>query len=69
MSDNRDDQFRNSANEESELQALEREKEVLESRPHDGFEDAARVVQLESEIEALDERIEREKQHAERGQG
>ena len=45
MSDNGDDQFRASANEESELQALEREKEALESRPHDGFADAARVVE------------------------
>ena len=69
MSDSRDDQFRASASEENELQALEREKEALENRPHDGFADAARVVRLESEIEALDERMEREKQHAERGQG
>jgi hypothetical protein len=69
MSENCDDQCENSANEESELLALEREKEALESRPHDGFADAARVVRLESEIEALDDRMEREKQHAERGQG
>jgi hypothetical protein len=63
------EQFRNAANEESELQALEREKEAVESRPHDGFADAARVVRLESEIEALDERIEREKQRPTRGEG
>jgi hypothetical protein len=69
MSADRDDQFRNLADEESELQALEREKKAIESRPHDGFADAARVVRLESEIEALDERIEREKQRAERGEG
>jgi hypothetical protein len=67
--DDRDDQFRNSVDEQSELQALEREKEAIESRPHDGFADAARVVRLESEIEALDERIGREKQRAERGEG
>ena len=69
MSDNRDDQFQGSTNEQSELQALERKKEALETRPHDGFADATRVVRLESEIEALDERIEREEQHAERGEG
>jgi hypothetical protein len=69
MSDIRDNQFRNSANEESELQELQREKEALESRPHDGFADAARVVRLESEIEALNQQMEREKQRAERGEG
>ena len=36
MSDDRDDRFRKSADEESELQALEREKEAIENRPHDG---------------------------------
>lgn len=69
MSDIREDQLRTSANEESELQALEREKENIENRPHDGFADAARVVRLESEIEALGERTEREKQRPERGEG
>jgi hypothetical protein len=69
MSDDRGDQSRKLADEESELQALEKEKEAIENRPHDGFADAARVVRLESEIEALDERIEREKQRAERGEG
>ena len=68
MSDIRDDPFAAPTDEESELQALEREKEAIESRPHDGFADAARVVRLESEIEALDERLEREKRRAERGQ-
>jgi hypothetical protein len=69
MSDDRGDQSRNLADEESKLQALEREKEAIQSGPHDGFADATRVVRLESEIEALDERIEREKQRAERGEG
>jgi hypothetical protein len=68
MSDISDDQFRTPPNEESEIQALEREKAIIESRPHDGFADALRVVRLESEIGELDDRIEREKQHAERGQ-
>jgi len=69
MSDNRDDQFRASGNEESELRALEREKEAIENRPHDGFADAARVVRLDSEIEALDELIEQEKQRPVGGEG
>ena len=69
MSDAPDNQFQTLADEESRLQDLEREKEALESRPHNGFADATRVVRLESEIEALDEDIEQEKQRASHGQG
>ena len=54
---------------EGSLQDLENEKAILENRPHDGFADATRVVKLESEIEALDEDIEREKQRAVHGEG
>ena len=69
MSDCRDDQSRLMSDEERRLQDLEREKAAIESRPHDGFADATRVVRLESEIAALDDRIRREKQRAERGEG
>ena len=69
MSDNYQYQNGSLADEEKKLEELEREEAVLESGPHDGFADASRVVRLESEVEALDQRIEREKQRAIRGQG
>jgi hypothetical protein len=51
------------------LQKLEEEKAAIQSRPHDGYADAARVIRLESEIEAIEERIAQEKQRVEHGQG
>jgi uncharacterized protein involved in exopolysaccharide biosynthesis len=51
------------------LQKLEEEKAAIQSRPHDGYADAARVIRLESEIEAIEERIAQEKQRVEYGQG
>ena len=45
--------------EEGKLQDLENEESALESRPHDGFADATRVARPKSEIEALDEQIQR----------
>jgi len=56
-------------NDERTLERLEQEKESLESHPHDGYADAARVARLESEIEMVEERISREKQRAEHGEG
>lgn len=50
-----------SLDEERRLENLEREENSIEASPHDGFADAARVTKLESEIEALEEDIEREK--------
>jgi hypothetical protein len=55
--------------EERTLQNLEREKAAIEDRPHDGYKDASRVVQLESEAEFVQERILRDKQRAEQGEG
>ena len=51
------------------LQQLEDEERALENRPHNGYQDAARVARLRSEIEAIEERILRDKQRAEQGQG
>lgn len=69
MSDISDERDHASADDESRLEDLEREKEEFESRPHSGFADAVRVVRLESEIDALEENLTREKQRAEQGQG
>lgn len=54
---------------EGRLRDLENEEATLENRPHDGFADASRVARLESEIETLDEQIQREKQRAVHGEG
>ena len=51
---------------EERLRDLENEEATIANRPHDGFADASRMVRLESEIEALDEQIQREKQRAAR---
>jgi len=69
MSDTRENQDPALAEAESRRQTLETEKAALQNRPHSGFADAARVLRLESEIEALDEQIEREKQRAQSGEG
>jgi len=49
---------------ERTLQDMIREKDALESRPHDGFADATRVMQLASRIGDLEEQIRRRKQQA-----
>ena len=54
---------------ERKLEKLEKEKDEVQSEPHSGFKDATRFVQLDSEIEAIEDRITREKQYAERGEG
>lgn len=55
--------------EERKLQKLEEEKDAVESEPHSGFKDATRFVQLDSEIEAVEDRITKEKQLPEKGEG
>lgn len=57
------------SDDEFTLQKLEEEKAAIEGRPHNGYGDATRVIQLESEIEAIEEGIAQEKQRAEHGQG
>jgi hypothetical protein len=57
------------SDDEHELQRLEEEKTAVQGRPHDGYADAARFIELESEIEAVEERITRGKQRAEHGEG
>lgn len=69
MSDFREDPDTEMRDEEGRLRDLETEKAALESRPHDGFADATRVVRLESEIEELDKQIQQEKQRAVHGEG
>ena len=54
---------------EQTLQTLENEKTAFETRPHKGYADAARVATLNSEIEAIEDRIARERQRAMHGEG
>jgi hypothetical protein len=51
-----------SPDEEHKLQSLEREESSIEAGPHVGFADATRVTKLKSEIDELEEHIQREKQ-------
>ena len=63
MSGIHDDEDRSlSLDEEHRLDNLEREENSIEVSPHSGFADATRATKLKSEIEALEEHIEREKQ-------
>jgi uncharacterized protein involved in exopolysaccharide biosynthesis len=57
------------SDDEQTLQRLEEEKAAIQSRQHNGYADASRLVRLESEIEAVEERIARERQRAEHGEG
>jgi hypothetical protein len=57
------------SDDEQELQKLEAEKAAVQNRPHNGYADAGRFVQLEFEIEAVEGRILRGKQRAEHGEG
>jgi hypothetical protein len=54
--------------EERRLQDLRSERDFMQARPHDGFADAIRVTGLDSEIQALEDHIAREKQRSELGQ-
>ena len=55
--------------EERRLQDLKSERDFIQARPHDRFADATRVSRLDSEIQAFEDHIAREKQRAELGQG
>jgi hypothetical protein len=57
------------SDDEQTIQNLEQEEAAIQSRPHNGYSDAARFTRLESEIQAVEERISREKQRAEQGEG
>ena len=69
MPDFREDLDQELRDDEGRLWDLENEKSAIESRPHDGFADATRVVRLDSETEELDKQIQREKQRAAHGEG
>ena len=50
--------------EENKLAELERQKHTIENEDHRGFGDAIRLIQLRSEMEALEENIRHDKQRA-----
>jgi hypothetical protein len=50
--------------EERRLQDLKSERDFIQARPHDRFADATRVSRLDSEIQAFEDHIAREKQRA-----
>ena len=50
--------------EQNKLIDLERQKSIIETEDHRGFGDAARLIQLRGEMEALDGEIRRDKQRA-----
>jgi predicted nucleic acid-binding Zn-ribbon protein len=54
---------------EQEIQRLEQEKANIENQSHNGFADASRFRQLDYEIQAAEERLARERQHPEEGEG
>jgi len=57
-----DEDHSSSLDEEHRLKNLERDENSIEASPHNGFADATRVTKLRSEIETLEEDIERKKQ-------
>jgi hypothetical protein len=65
MTNNYGEQDRMSLDDEHSLDNLEREEDSIEAGPHNGFADATRVTKLRSEIEALKEHIDEEKQREE----
>jgi hypothetical protein len=50
--------------EQNKLIDLERQKSIVETEDHHGFGDAARLIQLRGEMEALEGKIRRDKQRA-----
>jgi hypothetical protein len=50
--------------EENKLAELERQKTMIETKNHRGFGDAIRLIQLKSEMEALEKNIMHDKQRA-----
>lgn len=57
------------SDDEQTLHNLEEEKTAIQNRPHNGYADATRFAGVESEIEDVEERIARERQRAEHGEG
>ena len=55
--------------EENKLAELERQKSIIETEEHRGFGDAIRLIQLKSEMEALEENIMHDKQRAKNNRG
>ena len=55
--------------EENKLAELERQKSIIETEDHRGFGDAIRLIQLKSEMEALEENIMHDKQRAKDNRG
>ena len=53
--------------EENKLAELERQKRIIETEEHRGFGDAIRLIQLKSEMEALEEDLMHDKQQANNG--
>ena len=55
--------------EERKLADFERQKSMIETEEHRGFGDAIRLIQLKSEMEALEENIMHDKQRAKNNRG
>jgi hypothetical protein len=55
--------------EENKLAELERQESMIEAEEHRGFGDAIRLIQLKSEMEALEENIMHDKQRAKDNRG
>lgn len=57
------------SDDEQTLQRFEQELAAIQSNPHNGYADASRFARLESDIQAVQRRIARERQRAEPGEG
>ena len=55
--------------EENKLAELEHQENIIETEEHRGFGDAIRLIQLKSEMEALEENIMHDKQRAKDNRG
>jgi hypothetical protein len=55
--------------EENKLAELERQKRIIETGEHRGFDDAIRLIQLKGEMKALEENIMHDKQRAKDNRG
>jgi hypothetical protein len=55
--------------EENKLAELERQKRIIETKEHHGFGDTIRLIQLKSEMEALEKNIMHDKRRAEDNRG
>ena len=55
--------------EENKLAELEHQKSIIETEQHHGFGDAIRLIQLKSEMEALERNIMHDKRRAKDNRG